>query len=61
QVSSFIRSLISATFGSEAGQTIRIQYGGSVKPGNAAELRGMPNIDGAEIAPYSPLLLPTTA
>lgn len=47
QVSSFIRYLISATFGSEAGQTIRIQYGGSVKPGNAAELLGMPNIDGA--------------
>ena len=26
---------------------VRIQYGGSVKPDNAAELLGQPNIDGA--------------
>jgi triosephosphate isomerase len=26
---------------------VRIQYGGSVKPGNAAELMGHPDIDGA--------------
>ncbi len=26
---------------------VRIQYGGSVKPGNAAELMGQPDIDGA--------------
>ena len=30
-----------------AGDTVRIQYGGSVKPGNAAELMGQPDIDGA--------------
>jgi triosephosphate isomerase len=30
-----------------AGETVRIQYGGSVKPGNAAELMGQPDIDGA--------------
>lgn len=29
------------------GQEIRIQYGGSVKPGNIDELMGMPDIDGA--------------
>jgi triosephosphate isomerase len=26
---------------------VRIQYGGSVKPSNAAELMGQPDIDGA--------------
>jgi triosephosphate isomerase len=26
---------------------LRIQYGGSVKPENAAELMGQPNVDGA--------------
>jgi len=26
---------------------MRIQYGGSVKPGNIGELMGMPEIDGA--------------
>jgi triosephosphate isomerase len=28
---------------------MRIQYGGSVKPGNAAELFGQPDIDGGLI------------
>ncbi|MCK4881843.1 MAG: triose-phosphate isomerase, partial [Candidatus Omnitrophica bacterium] len=28
-------------------QTIRIQYGGSVKPENSAELMSQPDIDGA--------------
>ena len=31
----------------KAGSTIRILYGGSVKPGNAAELLGVANVDGA--------------
>ena len=26
---------------------VRILYGGSVKPGNAKELLGLPNVDGA--------------
>jgi triosephosphate isomerase len=30
-----------------AGDTIRLLYGGSVKPCNAAELMGVPNVDGA--------------
>jgi triosephosphate isomerase len=42
----FIRSLIGAR-DSGAGERVRIQYGGSVKPGNAAELMSLPNIDGA--------------
>ncbi len=32
---------------SGAGETVRIQYGGSVKPSNAAELMGQTDIDGA--------------
>lgn len=43
----FIRNLLSKKFGAEVAGQIRIQYGGSVKPTNAAELLGQPNIDGA--------------
>jgi len=46
-VHAFIRGLLSDRFGAEVAGQIRIQYGGSVKPGNAAELLGQPNIDGA--------------
>jgi triosephosphate isomerase (TIM) len=42
----FIRSLISAR-DAGAGERVRIQYGGSVKPANAAALLSQPNIDGA--------------
>jgi triosephosphate isomerase len=42
----FIRSLVSAR-SEEAGQAIRILYGGSVKPANATELLGREEIDGA--------------
>ncbi len=42
----FIRSLI-ADLDAEAGEGIRILYGGSVKPDNAAELLGREGIDGA--------------
>ncbi len=44
--SAFIRSLVAAR-NTEAGDLIRIQYGGSVKPANAAELLGQSDIDGA--------------
>jgi len=33
--------------GADAAKAVRIQYGGSVKAGNAAELMGQPDIDGA--------------
>jgi triosephosphate isomerase (TIM) len=33
--------------GAAAGEAIRIQYGGSVKPENAADLMACPDIDGA--------------
>jgi triosephosphate isomerase len=42
-----IRSVVTAEFGTEAGASVRIQYGGSVKPGNIAELMSQPDIDGA--------------
>lgn len=43
----FIRSLVEKTFGSALADSIRILYGGSVKPGNIAALMDMPDIDGA--------------
>ena len=42
-----IRSWIAVTFESKAAESVRIQYGGSVKPGNAPELMAQPDIDGA--------------
>ena len=41
-----IRNLLSE-LGGDAADDIRIQYGGSVNPGNAAELLAQPDIDGA--------------
>ena len=34
-------------FDSSVADNVRIQYGGSVKPANAKELLGQPDIDGA--------------
>jgi triosephosphate isomerase len=42
----FIRDSLQGVSGVDAGQT-RLLYGGSVKAGNAAELFGQPDIDGA--------------
>ncbi len=47
EVHAFIRKLLGEIFTPEVAQQIRIQYGGSVKPGNAKELLSQPNIDGA--------------
>ena len=47
EVHAQIRGLLNELFGAAVGETIRIQYGGSVKPDNAAELMSQPNIDGA--------------
>lgn len=43
----FIREWIRNTFGDEVADSIRIQYGGSVKPENAESLMVQPDIDGA--------------
>jgi len=42
----FVRQRLSARYG-EAGQGIRILYGGSVKPANAKQLLALENVDGA--------------
>lgn len=47
EVHAFIRKEISKAFGEEIAKGIRIQYGGSVKPDNIADLMREPDIDGA--------------
>ncbi len=42
-----IRSTVAEVFNSRIADEVRIQYGGSVKPGNARELFGQSDIDGA--------------
>ncbi len=46
EVHRHIRSWISGRFNNRAAEQLVIQYGGSVKPANAAELMAMQNIDG---------------
>ncbi len=46
-VHAVIRQVLGRLFSPEIADQIRIQYGGSVKPNNALELLGQPNIDGA--------------
>jgi triosephosphate isomerase len=46
EVHARIRAALRTRFGA-GGDAIRIQYGGSVKPENAAELMAQPDIDGA--------------
>lgn len=47
QVIGYIRSLVKDWYGASAAGQVRIQYGGSVKPGNTAGLMAQPDIDGA--------------
>lgn len=47
EVIRYIRERVAANFGEEAAGKIRIQYGGSVKPGNIREFMSQPEIDGA--------------
>ena len=42
-----VRSLVTQRWGSPAAASLRIQYGGSVKPSNAPDLMEQPDIDGA--------------
>ena len=49
EVHAFIRGIIKDLVGAEAAEAVRIQYGGSMKPGNAAELLAQPDIDGGLI------------
>lgn len=47
EVIGYIRGRIAAQFGSDVAGKVRIQYGGSVKPGNIREFMQQPDIDGA--------------
>ena len=46
-VHGFLRAELVARFGAEIGSGIRLLYGGSVKPGNAAEIFAVAEVDGA--------------
>ena len=47
EVHVLIRTLVEELFGAESANQMTIQYGGSVKPDNAAGLLSQPDIDGA--------------
>ena len=47
EVHADLRTIIEKRYNPDVAQHIRIQYGGSVKPDNAAELLAQPDIDGA--------------
>ena len=47
QVCGTIRACVAEVWGKDAAQAVRIQYGGSVKSSNIAELMARPDIDGA--------------
>ena len=47
EVHAFIRNLLGDIFDKDTARVVRIQYGGSVKPGNARELMGQNDVDGA--------------
>ncbi|HVY71097.1 MAG TPA: triose-phosphate isomerase [Verrucomicrobiae bacterium] len=47
EVHAFIRRTLAQIFDETVARRVRIQYGGSVKPANARELMGQPDVDGA--------------
>ena len=47
EVHDFIRESLVQRFGNETGTSIRLLYGGSVKPDNAADIFAVSNVDGA--------------
>ena len=47
EVHADLRKLLASRYNSDVAEGVVIQYGGSVKPSNAAELLAQPNIDGA--------------
>ena len=49
EVHAFIRAELAKRFGAETAETVRILYGGSMKPGNAAGLLAQKDIDGGLI------------
>ena len=49
EVCTFIRTTVRHLYGARIARSITIQYGGSMKPANAAELLAQPDIDGGLI------------
>ena len=49
RICGLIRSTVGGLYGDNAAQSVRVQYGGSMKPSNAVELLSKPNIDGGLI------------
>ncbi len=49
EMHAYIRSVLRDMAGPDAADSVRIQYGGSMKPANAAELLAKPDIDGGLI------------
>ena len=47
EVHAFIRGLVAEMYSADFAENVVMQYGGSVKPDNAKELLGQPDIDGA--------------
>ena len=47
EVHALIRGLVAGLFSTDVASQVVIQYGGSVKPDNAVDLLGQPDIDGA--------------
>lgn len=63
EVHAFIRKTYAQIYGNDAANSIRILYGGSVKPDNATEIMKQPNVDGAlvggaslEIEPFTKIV-----
>ena len=63
EVHDFLRAELTSRFGAETAEGIRLLYGGSVKPGNAAEIFAVSNVDGALVggasltaADFSPII-----
>jgi len=63
EVHAALRGRLVARFGAAAGGAFRLLYGGSVKPGNAAEIFAVPEVDGALVggaslsaAEFSPIV-----
>lgn len=46
EIHKYIRTLLEETFDKETAESVRIQYGGSMKPANAEDLLKQANIDG---------------
>jgi len=46
EVHAMIRGLLTEMYGKDIAQSLRIQYGGSAKPDNTAELMSQPDVDG---------------